>query len=138
MHDEDSAIGLSVTNPIGDTWMMFGDGYLLDKANDQNLKKSFAAVQKSADEVYQAWKEKKVLKKADYGALKILPTLESAQKNQVLAPLFRITGDHPVTLKVREDYVYTSPVDFSKVAAVCDESGLFRYPNITLRPREGE
>ncbi|KAK6000003.1 hypothetical protein QM012_003991 [Aureobasidium pullulans] len=54
MHDEESAIGLAVTNKRGDKWHMYGDKKLKDDVDDQNAKLCLEAVQTSADEVYAA------------------------------------------------------------------------------------
>jgi len=55
MHDEDSAYGLNVTNAYGDQWLAYGDKRLLDKANNANLQMVQAAIQVSANEIWNAY-----------------------------------------------------------------------------------
>ncbi len=54
-HNEENHDGLHVTNARGDTWVAYGDGKELDDVNAANLAMAVAAVQASADEVYQAF-----------------------------------------------------------------------------------
>ncbi|KXG48119.1 uncharacterized protein PGRI_019890 [Penicillium griseofulvum] len=89
MHDEDCALGLQVTNEDNHSWTVYGDRRLLDKVNNENLIKCLDAVQTSAQEVYQAWKNQTVLNPDDFGAWRKVPTKASAlSTKQPLAPLF--------------------------------------------------
>ena len=54
-HNEDNHDGLYVDNARGDHWLAYGDGKELDDVNAANLSTAVAAVQASADEVYQAF-----------------------------------------------------------------------------------
>ncbi|KAL1748021.1 fungal fucose-specific lectin-domain-containing protein [Schizophyllum fasciatum] len=89
MHDEDCAIGLSVRNPAGQTWMCYGDKRALDQVGADNLRRAIAAVQASADEIHTAFTTKRVPPQSSYQAWSIAPTLESALGPQALSPLFR-------------------------------------------------
>ncbi|XP_078366364.1 uncharacterized protein LOC144650543 isoform X2 [Oculina patagonica] len=55
MHDEDGKYGLRVTNASGDKWIAYGDGMLLDEKSKDNLKFVTEAVQRSVDQVYEAY-----------------------------------------------------------------------------------
>ncbi len=55
MHDEDGVSGLRVTNARGDKWTAYGDGMLLDEKSQDNLKIVTEAVQRSVDQVYEAY-----------------------------------------------------------------------------------
>lgn len=89
MHDEDCALGLSVTDKGGKSWTAYGDRRLLDQDNEENLKKCQIAVQTSAMEVYRAWRDQKVLPVPGYKAWDTVPTKESAMAtSQKLPPLF--------------------------------------------------
>ena len=55
MHDEDNKYGLRVTNKRGDKWIAYGDGMLLKEESRDNLKIVAEAVQRSVDQVYQAY-----------------------------------------------------------------------------------
>jgi len=56
MHDEDNKYGLRVTNKRGDKWIAYGDGMLLKEESTENLIIVVEAVQKSLDQVYEAYK----------------------------------------------------------------------------------
>ena len=55
MHDEDGASGLRVTNTRGDRWIAYGDGMLLDEKSKDNLKLVTEAVQRSVEQVHEAY-----------------------------------------------------------------------------------
>ena len=56
MHGGDNKYnGLCVTNKRGDKWIAYGDGMLLKEESRDNLKIAPEAVQKSVDQVYQAY-----------------------------------------------------------------------------------
>lgn len=55
MHDEDSKFGLWVENRLGDKWVAYGDARYRDWCNAANRRVLKAAVQKSMDEVWQAY-----------------------------------------------------------------------------------
>jgi hypothetical protein len=54
-HDEENHDGLHVQNARGDQWVAYGDKKELDDVNAANFAMAVAAVQASADEVYQAF-----------------------------------------------------------------------------------
>lgn len=77
MYDEDNAIGISVKNPNGQTWIACGDKCALDSADEQNKKLCISVFQASADEIYHAYQAKQVLTTS--AAWNDAPTLESAR-----------------------------------------------------------
>ena len=56
MHDEDNKFGLRVTNKRGDKWIAYGDGMLLKEKSKDNLRIAVEAVQKSVNQVYEAYR----------------------------------------------------------------------------------
>jgi len=128
MHDEDNAIGLSVKNPSGDSWVAFGDKRALDKVNAEGRKRCVAAVQASADEIYEAYKTKAVPDSSQYKAWTHAPTLESARAPQLLAPLFTFDGKRRETIKNRRAHEFTSDWTYAFTLAEIKWSGWFNYP----------
>jgi hypothetical protein len=131
MHDEDCAIGLSVQNTKGETWTIYGDKRVLDVEDSENKTRCLAAVQASADEIYDAWKTKQ--KPATYKAWSHAPTLESAAAHQVLAPLFRVNNqilERRKTIKDRRDWTFITPDNYSMLDTwkECELSGWWKYP----------
>ncbi|KAI1077784.1 hypothetical protein F5B20DRAFT_592508 [Whalleya microplaca] len=139
MHDEDNAIGLSVRDPSGSSWTMYGDKRLLDEVDAENNQRCSKAVQTSADEVWTAWKTKSVPEIDSFGAWKIACTLESARGVQALTPLFKFGEGPPRRSDInnRRDTKFTTDYWFASTAAACLTSGLWKYP-ITLNtlPKE--
>ena len=140
MHNEDSAIGLSVSNPAGDTWICYGDKRLLDKDDIFNKVRCKAAVQASADEVYQAFINRKMPEKVGK-AWEHAPTVESACdiSRQELSPLFTPDGQLRNNIIDRKDKghhavpkVLGFPIPltiwFTDIAADCALSGLWNAP----------
>jgi hypothetical protein len=127
MHDEDNAIGLLVKNPAGETWTAYGDKRALDLENDDNKKRCLKALQVSADEIYNAWKNKTKPSKSNYGAWAHAPTLESARGQQTLAPLVK-DEQRRATIKNRRGWSFTSSWTFAGTALECKNSGWWNYP----------
>ena len=135
MHDEDCALGLRVINPKGESWMAFGDGRLLDKADEDNKAHCLSALRASVAEVFTAWRTKKV-PDMPYAAWQEAPTLESARaETQALAPLFTMDGEVREVIKDRTVWKHQKkPVGelevawYTKIAAQCQLSGLWKYP----------
>ena len=87
MHDEDNKYGLRVTNTRGNKWIAYGDGMLFDKKSKDNLKFVTEAVQKSVDQVNEAYKNPtKILETAVVTDL--IPFVDQAEKNNY--PLFQV------------------------------------------------
>ncbi len=55
MHDEDCTYGLRVKNKRGDKWIAYGDKKLMKSGNKDNLEYVLEAVQKSVDQVHEAY-----------------------------------------------------------------------------------
>lgn len=128
MHDEDCAIGLSVENPKGETWTAYGDKKALDQANVDNKNRCIAAVQASADEIFQAFTSKTVPAEADYKAWAYAPTLASATGPQALVPLFKSGTVRRVDIKNRRLSEFTNSFWFPTTAALCAFSHWWDYP----------
>ncbi len=79
-HNEDNRYGLHVSNARGDHWVAFGDGKELDDVNAQNFTLAIAAVQASADEVYQAFASGVATAPSPAAALEYVPKLDFAAK----------------------------------------------------------
>lgn len=54
-HDEDCANGLFVTNHLGDSWPMYGDGQLFSTKSVGNLSRAVQASQIGLDEVWKVF-----------------------------------------------------------------------------------
>ncbi|KJZ78429.1 hypothetical protein HIM_02467 [Hirsutella minnesotensis 3608] len=135
MHDEDSALGLEVENIRGDKWKAYGDSYRLDKVNARNLELCEEAVAKSIQEVFEAWEKGTDVKDDDFGALRIAPTLMSANReSQALAPLFS-PPDWPfdrlhrrATIAERGVHRYTNTWWLGQTLWAIQLSGMWNYP----------
>ncbi|KAF2789838.1 hypothetical protein K505DRAFT_312452 [Melanomma pulvis-pyrius CBS 109.77] len=128
MHDEDNAIGLSVVSPAGRAWHTFGDKRLLDKEDVANKNEAWNAVRTSANEIYEAWKNKTVPPYPSYGAWNWAPILDKIQENQLIAPLFRPDGQRRADIRKRCQYKFTNNYWYPTTLADCKISGLWDYP----------
>ncbi|KAI9740318.1 MAG: hypothetical protein M1834_004897 [Cirrosporium novae-zelandiae] len=135
MHDEDNAIGISVENPAGQKWIMYGGKRALDAVNSDNNNRCLEAVQASAEEIYHAWKTKKVPDMNEYKAWDHSATLESARDRQVLAPLFTAENQRRVTITSRYNWKFTEGWQYLTTAAECFNSGWWKYPITIDGPR---
>jgi len=113
MHSEDNTLGLKVKNPRGESWTAYGDSKLADKENEENLKKCFAALAVSAEEVFQAWKTGKVPAPSSYGAWQHAPTLESAFESVNHPPMFNRDGCPRTNVLDTNCKTYVDPKDNS-------------------------
>ena len=87
MHDEDGEFGLRVTNRRGDKWIAYGDGFLHMPGNKRNLELVTEAIQKSVQQVTEAYQDpSKIIKPADVTDL--LPFVDPQAKNN--DPLFKL------------------------------------------------
>ncbi|KAJ5964876.1 uncharacterized protein N7479_004752 [Penicillium vulpinum] len=139
MHDEDCAIGLNVTNSNKTSFRVYGDKRLLDKANIVTRDLCIKALQYSADEIFDAWKNKVI--PTSFQALELAPTLESSRQPQELSPLFRLPvpsdkkqvvwrrGDIKNRRAKQDDY--TQDWWYLTTVNLCKSSKLWNYP-ITL------
>lgn len=95
MHDEDSKYGLAVRNAEGEQWRAYGDKRYFDTVDVANRRQVGRAVQRSADEVFQAFVDGQVPLSKDYGALRLAPDLRAAEQDLVpgnFAPLYFLDG----------------------------------------------
>jgi len=87
MHDEDNKYGLRVTNKRGDKWIAYGDGMLLKEESRDNLEIVAEAVQKSVDQVYQAYTNP--TKRLDPAVVtELIPFVDQEERNN--SPLFQV------------------------------------------------
>ncbi|XP_028412974.1 uncharacterized protein LOC114535856 [Dendronephthya gigantea] len=87
MHDEDCKYGLRVTNKRGDKWIAYGDKYLLTAGNKKNHQFVNEAIQKSAGQVYDAFKNPSKAINANE-VINIMPFVDASAVNN--APLFQM------------------------------------------------
>jgi hypothetical protein len=95
MHDEDSKYGLAVRNAEGEQWRAYGDKRYFDTVDVANRRQVSRAVQRSADEVFQAFVDGRLPQAKDYGALRLAPDLRAAEQDLVpgnFAPLYFLDG----------------------------------------------
>jgi hypothetical protein len=128
MHDEDNAIGLSVKDPGGESWTLYGDKCVLDSVNDDNKERCVNAVQASADEVYKAYQTKQAPLPADYRAWTYAATLESANAHQTLAGLFTFKNERRREIKNRKLWNFNTDWQAWSTALECKTSGWWNYP----------
>jgi len=91
MHDEDSKYGLAVRNAEGEQWRAYGDKRYFDSVDVANRRQVGRAVQRSADEVFQAFAEGHAPAAKDFAALRLAPDLRAAEQDLVpgnFAPLY--------------------------------------------------
>lgn len=89
MHDEDNKFGLRVTNRRGDKWIAYGDGMLLKEKSKDNLRIAVEAVQKSVNQVYEAYRNpRKALDPAV--VIDLIPFVDQEEPNNT--PLFQVKG----------------------------------------------
>ncbi|KAH7361721.1 hypothetical protein B0T11DRAFT_310692 [Plectosphaerella cucumerina] len=133
MHDEDSAIGLRVVNPRGETWRAYGDKRLLDRENDQNRAMCVSALRKSIQEIFHAWQTGSSISPDYFRAWDWAPVLDKVQslkEPQDLAPLFTYE-DSPKrrnNLANRRKYEFTSWFTYPTTVVQIKASGLWNYP----------
>ncbi|WP_155738191.1 phospholipase [Pseudomonas putida] len=95
MHDEDSKYGLRVRNAEGEQWRAYGDKRYFDSVDVANRRQVGRAVQRSADEVLQAFDKGQATSPEQYAALRLTPDLQAAEQDLVpgnFAPLYRQQG----------------------------------------------
>ncbi|OJD33041.1 phosphatidylcholine-hydrolyzing phospholipase c [Diplodia corticola] len=136
MHDEDCAIGLSVTNPAGESWQAFGDKRLLAKENKDNKERCLVAIQASADEVFQAYKDGKAPSPDSYKAWTHACTLDSAHGSQELAPLFKKDEYRRKDVTHRREWEFTQDWWVWSTAMKIWKSGWWKYPITIDGPRK--
>lgn len=76
MHDEDGNLGLHVQNSAGEKWKIYGDTKLFDPVNSNNLHICTEAIKVSVQEVYDAYKLRKVIDESQFGAWELAPILD--------------------------------------------------------------
>ena len=87
MHDEDNKFGLRVQNKRGEKWIAYGDGLLLKEESGSNLMITLEAVQKSSEQVYEAYKNpSQTLDPAVVTDL--IPFVDQEERNN--SPLFQV------------------------------------------------
>ena len=87
MHDEDNQYGLRVTNLRGDKWIAYGDGTLLKEESRDNLRIAAEAVQRSVNQIYEAYKDPaKTLDPNEVSRL--IPFVDQKGRNN--SPLFQV------------------------------------------------
>ena len=87
MHDEDNKFGLRVTNERGDKWISYGDGLLLERNNEKNFQLAVEAVQKSVNQVYEAYQSSKVTLSST-AVTDLIPFVDEGEKNN--SSLFKV------------------------------------------------
>ncbi len=116
MHDEDSRLGLNVTNKNKDSWVAFGDKALRDSKSKANADMVTRAVQESADDVWRAFQGGEF----ETRALNYIPDLEAVAdvsdgvKDPATAknfsPLFRVVDGvvaKRTNLEKTDDFTWT-------------------------------
>jgi hypothetical protein len=87
MHDEDCTYGLRVKNKRGDKWIAYGDKKLMKSGNKDNLEYVLEAVQKSVDQVYEAYQNPNRTINTD-SVTDLIPFVDPDEVNN--APMFQM------------------------------------------------
>ncbi len=90
MHDEDCEFGLRVKNNKNKRWIAYGDKYLLKNRSSDNLRYVVEAVQKSVDQVYEAYEHPDRAIDTD-DVTDLLPFVDPDAENNT--PLFLMKND---------------------------------------------
>jgi len=85
MHDEDSRLGLNVTNRRGDRWVAFGDSCLLDPGSARNKQLVSEAMQMGLDGVEGG---------APWAAIDLIPRVDPDPRRPSITPMFSANGTH--------------------------------------------
>ncbi|KAK5991224.1 hypothetical protein PT974_09502 [Cladobotryum mycophilum] len=132
MHDEDCALGLTVTNGKGETWDAYGDRMLLDRANSDNLSRCMLAIEASAREVFEAWDKGEPFGKTFIPEpLRMVPRTVSEDG---LAALFRGPDSswddlyRRVSIDNRTDHSFTKDWHLITTLPALEASKLWEYP----------
>ncbi|KZT39493.1 hypothetical protein SISSUDRAFT_984700 [Sistotremastrum suecicum HHB10207 ss-3] len=130
MQDEDNAIGLSVTSRGKHSWKVYGNRRTLDSENEENLLHCVRALQSSADEIYAAYRTRRLPSKSpnNYTALKHVPLMASARSNQNFAPLFTFDNERRQQITSRNLRRFTTDWNFRSTILECETSGLWTRP----------
>lgn len=103
MHTEEAYLGLFVSNPAGERWVVYGSERALEEAARDNLQRCVAAVQASVDEVYAAFTTKDIVAQNGYKAWIIAPVSASIWQEKNFAPLFKCRDGVSKDLLRRQD-----------------------------------
>ena len=136
MHDEDNKNGVVYVNrnDLKDTWVAYGDGRVRDPENAANLQKAITAVQRSADDVYDAYLNG-TYDKTHAAVLELVPVLggvdgKAPQPGPTIrtAPLFWADGGNKVyrrnELMNPASFDYSADADWSDAEMV---AGIFAH-----------
>ncbi|KJZ69883.1 hypothetical protein HIM_10716 [Hirsutella minnesotensis 3608] len=93
MPDEDCYFNLTFENDHGAKWRAYGGKRLMDNGNEVNQQRCREAVQNSANEVFLAWSEQRIIPESEFDSLKLAPRRAVPDKNRNNTPLFRLTTD---------------------------------------------
>jgi hypothetical protein len=131
MHDEDSAIGLNVTNAHS-SWKAYGDKRLLDKEDGTNTLMALSGLRTSVEQVYNSWKTQTVPSADDLqAAFEFTPNLATAQAYQDCAPLFTTDGAKRTNINDRRTWQFTTNWWWATTVSELLLSNRWAYP-ITL------
>lgn len=128
MHEEESGFGLTVTNHRGDRWVAYGDKRFLEAKSETHRLIVEEAIQKSADEVYEAYQYLRM--RNDVGYLIPQPVTVNSQPGRGISPLFYWDGNKQKLMRRKDmkdpyDYHWTSNWwGWSTLAELSRERGL--------------
>lgn len=125
MHDEDNALGLRVSNALGETWTVYGDKKLLTEDDAENQKHCHRALMASADEVYQAWHSRTTIPVGQFRAWDQAPIPLAEQKHQ---PLFNYKAEVRSPLSNRQSTKYDYVLDWVGLTAKLSAAPEFKEP----------
>ncbi|KAK2043502.1 hypothetical protein LZ31DRAFT_325386 [Colletotrichum somersetense] len=128
MHSEDNELGLKVKNPAGETWIVYGDKKWLDEENVENLRRLYNALTESADEIFGAWKTRKVVDESSFRTWKHAPVLDSANDPANHSALFNPERKVGTSYEDRFTTKYESFISWITLAAGLELSSAFKHP----------
>ncbi|KJZ68718.1 hypothetical protein HIM_11896 [Hirsutella minnesotensis 3608] len=93
MPDEGCYFNLTFENDYGAKWRAYGGKRLMDNDNEVNQQRCREALQNSANEVFLAWSEQRIIPEIEFDSLRLAPRRAFLDKNRSNIPLFRLTTD---------------------------------------------
>lgn len=141
MHDEDNRLGLMVANnacyvenpdpSICKVWRAYGDGYMADPQNQENLKRQQEVLQISVDEVWNSYVNGSPIKSKVF---LYIPCIDERAKIPKLDIEGRIVGYYP-NVDIKNDTFGKTPVKIGERSSL-NHTPMFLAPDPAIYGKE--